>query len=188
MNKLSLTRVLRLAVALVLLVVTAVIFFYFLSHRRPRTATVLNQEEIPAQKVEKQEGIEHFDFKGDRVIRAKAERHYAGEDGRYYMEGNVEIQSLAYYTFFPKRRGNRSLWEESVVCQGLGGGLPRRGWEAPIPGPDRVVPSLFLYEGQLAADDGPGGRLFLREDKREGPEDGLFFPVEHRPPRGRSRG
>ena len=120
MNKLSLTRVLRLAVALVLLVVTAVIFFYFLSHRRPRTATVLNQEEIPAQKVEKQEGIEHFDFKGDRVIRAKAERHYAGEDGRYYMEGNVEIRDLGRkkgeeIALFGKKVSYAKDWAEAFL-------------------------------------------------------------------------
>jgi lipopolysaccharide transport protein LptA len=94
MTKLSLTRMLRLAIALVLLIVTAVIFYYFFSHRRPRSVTAPPTEEMPAQKVEQQEGIEHFDYKGDRVIRAKAKRHYAGEDGRYYLDGNVEIRDL----------------------------------------------------------------------------------------------
>jgi lipopolysaccharide transport protein LptA len=95
MTKLTLARVLRFAIALVLLIVIAVIFWYFLSHRRPRAIVPPKQEEIPAEKVERQEGIEHFDFKGDRVIRAKAERHYAGEDGRYYLDGNVEIRDLS---------------------------------------------------------------------------------------------
>jgi lipopolysaccharide transport protein LptA len=94
MTKLTLARVLRLVIALALLIVIAVIFWYFLSHRRPRSVVPLEKEEIPAKKVERQEGIEHFDFKGDRVIRAKAERHYAGEDGRYYLDGNVEIRDL----------------------------------------------------------------------------------------------
>jgi lipopolysaccharide transport protein LptA len=94
MTKLTLARVLRLVVALTLLIVTAIILWYFLSHRRPRSIVLPKKEEIPAKKVEQQEGIEHFDFKGDRVIRAKAARHYAGEDGRYYLEGNVEVRDL----------------------------------------------------------------------------------------------
>src|SRR4030042_4389644 len=94
MTKLKLARVLRLAIALVLLIVIAVILWYFLSHRRPRSVVPPKKEEIPAKKVERQEGIEHFDFKGDRVIRAKAERHYAGDDGRYSLEGNVEVRDL----------------------------------------------------------------------------------------------
>ena len=120
MTKPLLTRVLRLVVALVLLVVTAVIFFYFFSHRRPRTATLPKTEEMPAQKVEKQEGIEHFDFKGDRVIRAKAERHYAGEDGRYYMEGNVEIRDLGRkkgeeIALFGKKVSYAKDWAEAFL-------------------------------------------------------------------------
>jgi len=95
MTKLTLARALRLVIALALLIVIAVILWYFLSHRRPRAIIPPKQDEIPAKKVERQEGIEHFDFKGDRVIRAKAERHYAGEDGRYYLDGNVEIRDLS---------------------------------------------------------------------------------------------
>ena len=94
MTKLTLARVLRFIVALGLLVVVAVILWYFLSHRRPRSVVPPKKEGIPAKKVERQEGIEHFDFKGDRVIRARAERHYAGDDGRYYLEGNVEVRDL----------------------------------------------------------------------------------------------
>ena len=94
MTKLTLARVLRLVIILALFIVISVILWYFLSHRRPRPVVPAKQEEIPAEKIERQEGIEHFDFKGDRVIRAKAERHYVGEDGRYFLEGNVEIRDL----------------------------------------------------------------------------------------------
>jgi lipopolysaccharide transport protein LptA len=94
MTKVTTARVLRLAVALVLIIVVAVIFWYFLSHRRPRSIVPSKQEEIPAKKVEQQEGIEHFDFKGDRVIRAKGKKHYVGDDGRYYLEGDVEVRDL----------------------------------------------------------------------------------------------
>lgn len=94
MTKLTLARTIRIVFASVLVVVIAVIIWYFLSHRRPRTVVPEKKEEIPAEKVERQDGVEHLDFKGNRVIQAKAERHYAGEDGRYFMEGNVEIREL----------------------------------------------------------------------------------------------
>jgi lipopolysaccharide transport protein LptA len=95
MTKLTLARVVRLVIAGVLLVVISAILWYLLSHRRPRAVVPPKQEGIPAEKVERQEGVEHFDFKGERVIRAKAQRHYVGEDGRYYLEGNVEIRDLS---------------------------------------------------------------------------------------------
>jgi lipopolysaccharide transport protein LptA len=95
MTKPTLARTLRAVIVLVLLFVIAVILWYFLSHRRPHTIIPPRQGQIPAEKVERQEGIEHFDYKGDRVVRAKAARHYAGEDGRYYLDGNVEIRDLS---------------------------------------------------------------------------------------------
>jgi lipopolysaccharide transport protein LptA len=94
MTKLKLARTIRLVFASVLAVVIAVILWYFLSHRRPRMVVPQKEEIIPTEKVERQDGVEHLDFKGDRVIQAKAERHYAGEDGRYVLEGNVEIREL----------------------------------------------------------------------------------------------
>jgi lipopolysaccharide transport protein LptA len=94
MTKLKWARTIRLVFASVLAVVVAVILWYFLSHRRPRTVVPQKEEIIPVEKVERQDGVEHLDFKGDRVIQATAKRHYAGEDGRYVLEGNVEIREL----------------------------------------------------------------------------------------------
>ncbi len=94
MTKLSLARAIRVIVVAVLVFVIAVILWYFFSHRRPRTVFPQKNEAIPAEKVERQDGIVHLDFKGDRVIQARAERHYAGENGRYILEGNVEIRDL----------------------------------------------------------------------------------------------
>jgi lipopolysaccharide transport protein LptA len=94
MTKPKLARTVRLVFAGVLVAVVAVILWHFLSHRRPRTVVPQKEEVIPAEKVERQDGVEHLDFKGDRVIQAKAKRHYAGEDGRYVLEGDVEIREL----------------------------------------------------------------------------------------------
>lgn len=95
MTKLTLARTIRIVVAAVLVVVIAIILEPFLSHRRPRTAVSQKTEDIPPEKVERQEGVEHLNFKGDRVIQAKAQRHYAGENGRYFLEGDVLIRDLA---------------------------------------------------------------------------------------------
>ncbi|MGB7294344.1 MAG: LptA/OstA family protein [Candidatus Aminicenantales bacterium] len=94
MTKLTMARSIRIVVAAGLVVVITIILWYFISHRRPRTVVSQKTEDIPAKKVERQEGIEHLDFKGDRIIQAKAQRHYAGENGRYFLEGDVLIRDL----------------------------------------------------------------------------------------------
>lgn len=92
MTKVALTKALRVGLIAVLLLVVFTISWYVISHRRPTSVPPLKVEDISPQKVERQEGIEHFDVRGQRVIRAKAARHYAGENNRYYLEGNVEIR------------------------------------------------------------------------------------------------
>lgn len=94
MRKLTLARTIRMAVAVVLFIVMAAILWYFLSHRRPRSVVPKKTTEIPAKKVERQDGVEHLDFNGEKVIQAKAQRHYAGENGRYFLEGEVEVRDL----------------------------------------------------------------------------------------------
>lgn len=92
MTKVTLTKALRAGLIAVLFLVIFIISWYFISHRRPTSVPPLKVEGISPQKVERQEGLEHFDFRGQRVIQAKAARHYAGENNRYYLEGNVEIK------------------------------------------------------------------------------------------------
>jgi lipopolysaccharide transport protein LptA/LPS export ABC transporter protein LptC len=94
MIKLTFARTIRIFVATVLVAVIVVILWYFFSHRRPRAVIPQKRENIPVSKVERQDWVEHLDFKGDRVIQVKAKRHYAGEDGRYVLEGNVEIRDF----------------------------------------------------------------------------------------------
>ncbi len=94
MTKLTLARTIRIVVAVVLVIVVAIFLWHFLSRPRPRLVVPQKTAEIPAEKVERQDGIEHLEFKGDRVIQAKAEKHYAGEGGRHFLEGNVEIRDL----------------------------------------------------------------------------------------------
>jgi lipopolysaccharide transport protein LptA len=91
-TKFSLTKALRGGLIAALLFVIFIISWYFVSHRRPAAVSPLQVEDITPQKVEKQEGVEHFDFRRERVIQAKAARYYAGEDNRYYLEGNVWIK------------------------------------------------------------------------------------------------
>ncbi len=88
-------RVLRALLVLCLVSVIAATIWYFFSRRRPASVEAVRIGDITEQKVEKQEGIEHYDYKGDRVIRAKAERHYAGSANLYHLEGNVEIREVS---------------------------------------------------------------------------------------------
>ncbi len=88
------TKFLRTGLITLLLGLILIILWYFLSHRRGPAAVPPKIEDIAAEKVERQEGIEHFEYRSDRVIQAKAARHYAGEDGRYVLEGDVEIRDL----------------------------------------------------------------------------------------------
>ena len=92
MRKISLTKALRGGLIAVFLLVIFIISWYFVSHRSANSVPPLKVENITPQKVERQEGIEHFDFQGERVIQAKAARHYASENNRYYLEGEVEIR------------------------------------------------------------------------------------------------
>jgi lipopolysaccharide transport protein LptA len=91
-TKITLAKALRGGLMAILLLVIFSISWYFVSHRRRTPLAPLKVEDISPQKVERQEGIEHYDFRGERVIRAKAARYYAGVNGRYYLEGNVEIR------------------------------------------------------------------------------------------------
>lgn len=99
-KKIALARVFRILLVACLLFVIAVTIRYFISHRRPAAVEAIRPKDITEQKVEKQEGIEHYDFKGDRTIRVKAERHYAGSANLYCLEGNVEVREV-------NREGNK---------------------------------------------------------------------------------
>jgi lipopolysaccharide export system protein LptA len=90
--KSSLTRVLRVSIGLALLAVVLVIIWYFFSHRRMPSVIAPKIDEITPEKVERQEGIEHFEYRGTRTIQVKAARHFAGDDNSNHLEGNVEIR------------------------------------------------------------------------------------------------
>jgi len=90
----SLTRILRVSVGVALAVVVLVIIWYFLSHRRLPSVVPSKVEEITTEKVERQEGIEHFAYRGERTIQVKAARHFAGDNNRNHLEGNVEVRQL----------------------------------------------------------------------------------------------
>ncbi len=92
--KMPLTRILRVSVALTLAAVVLVIIWYFLSHRRMPSVVPPKVEEITTEKVERQEGIEHFEYRGERTIQVKAARHFAGDDNSNHLEGNVEIRQI----------------------------------------------------------------------------------------------
>jgi len=115
-----LTRFLRIAVAAALAVVVGVIFWYFFSHRRVPSGIPPKVEVITTEKVERQEGIEHFAYRGERTIRVKAARHFAGDDNRNHLEGNVEIRQFGKegreeILFFGQRVVYDKEWKEASI-------------------------------------------------------------------------
>lgn len=89
-----LTRVFRFLLVAGLFLIVGAIVWYLAFRGRTRLVEPAKVPSIPMEKVERQEGVEHFDFKGERVIQVKAERHYAGPEERYYLEGNVEVKEV----------------------------------------------------------------------------------------------
>lgn len=84
----------RFILALGCLLIVAAILWYLALRGRPRPVEPVGPESIPGEKVIRQEGIEHFDIKGERIIQVKAAQHYAGQNGRYYLEGGVELRAF----------------------------------------------------------------------------------------------
>jgi len=91
-TKFHLTKLIRGTLAVVLLFLLIIILWYFITHWRREAAVPLEKKEIAQQKIERTEGIQYSEFKGEMGrIQVKAQKHYVGEDGNYYLEGKVEI-------------------------------------------------------------------------------------------------
>jgi lipopolysaccharide transport protein LptA len=93
-------KTMKIAVAVLLLIVLAAIVRHFLTRSQGEALIPAKKEEITQQKIEKKEKGEYIEWKGaEENVKAKADRHFAGEDGKYYLEGNVEV------IFFKRREG-----------------------------------------------------------------------------------
>ena len=103
MLRLAWPRAVRALLVGALVLVVAVILGYFASHRRPPSVVPAATSDIPAEQVEKQEGVEHVEFRGDRTIHIKAGSWHKGEDGRFYLEKDVEVRDLA-------KQGGREIY------------------------------------------------------------------------------
>lgn len=94
--KLFLTKAVRAALVLALVAFSVTLARYFYTHKKPLPRVAfLPAGDIPDRKVERQEGVKHFEFKMDRLgIEVKADNHDVLPDGRYCLEGRVEIRSF----------------------------------------------------------------------------------------------
>jgi len=77
------------ALAAALVVVIGMILVYFIVHLKRRPTIPPDNKEIAQQKIEVQEKVDFFDFKGK--IKVTAARRYLGEDNLYHLVGPVEI-------------------------------------------------------------------------------------------------
>lgn len=79
----------RLALVGAVLVVVALAVSVIL--RRPPRTKAAPPEKLEAFKVDRKEGIEHFEFKGGKRFHIKAAVFEAGEDGLNHLSGGVEV-------------------------------------------------------------------------------------------------
>lgn len=77
-------------IALVGLCLTIVVFFLSRWQGRPQISVA--DRAIPPQKVESQEKVRHFVYKGEKwTLELSGERYFVGEDGLFHFAGGVEI-------------------------------------------------------------------------------------------------
>ena len=107
----TLARVIRAGVAILLLIVLAIIARHFMIRSLGDHQIPLKTEKIEQQKIEKKEKIVHLEINREKeTVQVEADKHYAGEDDNYYAEGNVKM------IFFKKREGKDVfLYADKVV-------------------------------------------------------------------------
>lgn len=84
-----LAKLIKPVLAAALVVVIGMILVYFIIHLKRRPGIPPENKEIAPHKIEVQEKVDFFDFKGK--IKVKAARRYLGEDNFYHLVGPVEI-------------------------------------------------------------------------------------------------
>ena len=85
-------KALRIAVAVLLVLVLAAIVGYFLVRSSGGVRIPVQSDDITQKAVEKKEKVELVEYKmEDESLHVKADEHYLGDDKDYHAEGNVEI-------------------------------------------------------------------------------------------------
>lgn len=107
----SLIRIFKVGIVILLLVILAIIVRYFIVRPLREHQIPIKTEKIDAQKIEKKQKAEHLEIKGkEKILLVKADKHYMGEDESYHAEGDVEM------TLFKKREGKDVfLYGDKVV-------------------------------------------------------------------------
>jgi len=104
-------KAIRVSIALCLLVILAVIVRYFLVRSSIEVKVPEKSGKLAQQKIERKEKVEYLEIRGEeKSVDVKADRNYIGSDGKYYLEGNVEV-------IFFKRKDEQDvhLFGEEVV-------------------------------------------------------------------------
>jgi lipopolysaccharide transport protein LptA len=130
----------RFSIAAFFLVVLAVILNNFITQSRRQPKIPVKSDEITPQKIEKREKVEYLEVEGEKgKIQLRADKHYAGEDGLYHVEGSVEV-------VFPKRREGKDilLFGDEAVYDKEGTHLLTTG-KVRIEHKDLVIESTSLH-------------------------------------------
>ena len=91
-RRFPLAKTARKIIIIALAGVCLVIAGFFLSRWRGQPRIEVADRKIPSQKIESQEKVRHFVYKGDKGrIELKADKNFVGADGLFQLEGNVEV-------------------------------------------------------------------------------------------------
>ena len=104
-------KALRITVAVLLVLVLAVIVWYFLTRSSGAIRVPVQSDDITQKDIEKKEKVELVEYNvAAESLHVRADKHYMGDDKDYHAEGNVEI-------VFVKEREGRDviLYGDKVV-------------------------------------------------------------------------
>ena len=93
-RRFPLAKTARTIIVVALAGVCIVIAGFFLSRWRGQPRIEATDRKIPPQKIESQEKVRHFVYRGEKGwidLKLEADKNFVGADGLFHLQGNVEI-------------------------------------------------------------------------------------------------
>jgi lipopolysaccharide export system protein LptA len=112
-----LARTVRRAIVVALAGLCLLIVALFFSRWRGRPGVSVEERAMPARKVESQDKVRHFVYKGEKGrVELKADRNFVGADGLYHLEGGVEVVQFGLKERPPVRiKGAEAVYDEGLT-------------------------------------------------------------------------
>ncbi|MBN2205781.1 MAG: LPS export ABC transporter periplasmic protein LptC [Candidatus Aminicenantes bacterium] len=123
----------------------------FLSRWRGRPRVAVEGRDIPPRKVERQDKVRHFVYKGDKGrVELKADKNYVGADGLFHLEGDVDVVQYGQKERPPVRiLGDEAVYDERLTKIRFRGNVVVRYEESEI----RTPQLEYAKEGEILKTD-----------------------------------